>query len=86
MVRNDLRRCAILYYNEIFDINGKIDDISEYRFVLENEIEQAKLLANSFAHGFIIGYGETEFLELAQSSGTVEGNMELRKALSDFSL
>lgn len=45
MVRSDLRHCAILYNNEIFDINGKIDDISEYRFVLENELE---FLENGF--------------------------------------
>lgn len=53
-------------------------------FVLENEIEQAKTLANGFVHEFIAGYGEAELLQLSQSSGTVEGNMEFRKALSDF--
>lgn len=45
MVRNDLRHCAILCDNEMFDINGKIDDISDYRFVLDSEIE---FLENGF--------------------------------------
>lgn len=31
LIKNDLKHCAILYNGEVFDVDGKIEDICDYR-------------------------------------------------------
>lgn len=39
VIKNDLTHCAILYNNEIFDANGKIDNICEYRIASSYDVQ-----------------------------------------------
>lgn len=43
VISNDLKHCAILYSNEIFNINGKINNIDDYRLASINDIKYMEM-------------------------------------------
>jgi len=45
VVHKQIKHCAILYENEIFDINGKVDNIDDYRIA---DAEDLRYMENSF--------------------------------------
>lgn len=53
-------------------------------FVSDDEITQAKTLANTFVREYIQSRGEAEFLQFLRKSGTIDGTAEFQQALSGF--